>query len=383
MKLNRRNFVAGVGATVGAAGLASKAGADESVPVEIATVYPIEDVVVLENVGDEDVDLTGYQMDWGFDVDEDQTDTFPEGVTIDTGEQLSVWTGFQSERVDSIESDVTVGDHDHGRINHQEPNTLGLRTPSGEIVVETDDTVADDPAYNADEYDDEPEDDVDEEPIRQDVEFEYRYTYELGDDSELDDRLELSSAEYYYQESDAAQNFCYVEFDVENLTDNEEMTVYLVGGVSDEDGESQSSHEDTVVSEPGETQSVSLTFPECIDADGKEGHVYASVTRIEEVEEAVDDEGPEEDDEDVDEEPAEEPEEEDREDDVDEDPEDDHNEKDESDSREDETDTKDEDCPDEEDDYEGEEPEKKVEKSEDEDCPEEEPEPEPEPDDDC
>ncbi|AGB37728.1 lamin tail domain-containing protein [Natronococcus occultus] len=288
MKLNRRNFVVGAGSTVAVAGLSSTAGADDSIPVEIVNVYPVEDVVILENTGDETVDLSGYQMDWGIDVDEDQTDPIPDGTTIGAGGQLSVWTGFESERVDSIEADVVVGDHDWGRINADEPNTLGLRTPGGEIVAETDDTVADDPAYDANEYDEEPEDDVDEEPVRQDVEFEYRYTYEGGDDSELDDRLELSSAEFYYEESDEFQDSCYIDFDLENLTDTEEMTVYLAGSVTSEDGETEYSYEDIVVPEPGETLSAGLRFPECIEADGGEGHVHASVTRIEEVEEADD-----------------------------------------------------------------------------------------------
>jgi hypothetical protein len=122
-------------------------------------------------------------------------------------------------------------------------------------------------------------DDADE-PVAQNVEFEYSYQSEVPD-KDLDDRLELSSAEYFLGET-GTRGSCHITFDVENLTDDEEMTVYLVSRVENDDGDDQSSHERPIVSVPGESKSVDLSFPECIEAD--RGEVHAMVTSINMVE---------------------------------------------------------------------------------------------------
>jgi hypothetical protein len=62
-----------------------------------------------------------------------------------------------------------------------------------------------------------------------DVEFEY--VYELaanaeGDDEDVEERVELSSGEYYRD-----GDFCSVEFEAENLTDDKDLTVYFEGRV--------------------------------------------------------------------------------------------------------------------------------------------------------
>jgi hypothetical protein len=80
----------------------------------------------------------------------------------------------------------------------------------------------------------EPSDNDADEPATQNVEFEYSYQSEVPD-KDLDDRLELSSAEYFLGET-GTRGSCHITFDVENLTDDEKMTVYLVSRVENDDG---------------------------------------------------------------------------------------------------------------------------------------------------
>lgn len=252
MKLNRRNFVAGAGATLTVAGLASTAGAEDSIPVEIANVYPVEDVVILENRGDEEIDLTGYSMDWGIDVDEDQVDAIPDGTTIGAGGQLSVWTGFESERVDSIEADIVVGDHDWGRINADEPNTLGLRAPSGEIVDETDDTVADEPSYNSDEYDDDQE-----VPDPEDVDGSTSVTGTDGDVEIVDHQFNPDG-----REGPHSPEGCQIDITLENTGETYRWSTETEVTAYDEDGEVIPTNELFAGVDPQQILESRITFSE-------------------------------------------------------------------------------------------------------------------------
>jgi hypothetical protein len=275
---SRRSVLAGTGAAAaGLLAVGSNVSADgHDVPVVIESVTPREDLIVLRNEGDSDVDLSGYVIRWLYNnPDNTQEDALPEDTVIEAGGTLRITSGFYD-----TEADVTY-DYGNGRINNDGTNTIALLTPSQQeevSVYEGDGSGAegDDPVD--DEPEEEPEDD---DPVSQDVEFEYSYQSEVPDE-ELDDRLELSSAEYFLEETDADERSCYITFDVENLTDDEEMTVYLVSSVENDDGEHQSSHEYPTVSEPGSSMSVDLSFPECIDAD--RGEVHAMVTSIETVE---------------------------------------------------------------------------------------------------
>lgn len=362
MKLNRRTFVAGAGATLGAAGLSSSAGADASIPVEIAEVYPEEDVVILQNTGDEDIDLGGYVMDWEHEDDTDQTDPIPEGTTIGAGQHLSVWAGFQSTQVDPIEADVRLAEYDNGRINASEPDVIALLSPDGGVVDQFEYSI-DGPAYNYDEYaEDEEETEDDEAELQEGVEFEYNYTVGgEGDDEYLEERLELSSGEYYVRENEDTADHCYITGEAENLTDDEEINIYFSGRAGD-----NPTHESQTSIAPGEITSLSMTLIECPGTNVDQASISAWVPYMGEPPEEEDNEDVAED---SDEGPENEPDESGSEEGDDGDT--DHE------NRDNETD---EDCP--EDEETGTKNEKKT-MSKDEDCPEEEPEPEPEPEDDC
>jgi hypothetical protein len=223
-----------------------------------------------------------------------QEDALPEDTVIEAGGSLRITSGYYE-----TEADIDYG-YEGGRINNDGTNTIALLTPSQQEEVsvyegdgngaEDDDPAGDEPEEDPEEDDPGEEDSSDGEPVSQDVEFEYSYQSEVPDE-DLDDRLELSSAEYFLEETDADERSCHITFDVENLTENEEMTVYFVSSVENDDGEHQSSHEYPTVSEPGASMSVDLSFPECIDAD--RGEVHAMVTSIETVEDEPGDDEPE------------------------------------------------------------------------------------------
>ncbi|AGB38415.1 hypothetical protein [Natronococcus occultus] len=136
-----------------------------------------------------------------------------------------------------------------------------------------------------------PEDDEGEDG---DVEFEYTYTVEQGDDEQLEERLELSSGEF---------DSCTVEADVENLSDDEGISFYRYAVV---DG--NPTHESQTSLDPGESDSISMEInqgvaDECPD-DPDQATVHTWVASIGESDEPPeDDEEPEDEEEADDDEP--------------------------------------------------------------------------------
>lgn len=144
---NRRQFIVGTGTVlIGALGVGTNVLADgHEVSIRIVDVNPEEETVVLENYGDEEVDLDGYQIDWEHRNDNvTQINPFPGGVSIGAGEQLVVWTGYQASDIPAVEADVTmredVGDApSDARINNDGNDVIALLSPGGEPVATSDD----------------------------------------------------------------------------------------------------------------------------------------------------------------------------------------------------------------------------------------------------
>ncbi|WP_394740714.1 hypothetical protein [Natronococcus roseus] len=151
------------------------------------------------------------------------------------------------------------------------------------------------------ESDEPPEDEEDEEAEPQDVEVEYVYEIAenaYGDDEHVEERLELSSGEYYLDEQEDSSNYCYIEFEAENVTDDEAITIYFEGRVND-----NNTHERPEELEPGESISLSLRGIEECPADPDLVEVRAWVPHIGELDEPPEDD---EDEEEADEEPEDE-----------------------------------------------------------------------------
>lgn len=128
----------GVGIT-GLLGAGSLVSANEhEIPVIIVKVNPVKETIVLENIGNEPADLGGYRMDWEHADDQDQTDAFEQGVTIEAGARLVVWTGFQSTQIPDVDYDHRIADYDQGRINDDNPDVIALLSPGGMVVATSD-----------------------------------------------------------------------------------------------------------------------------------------------------------------------------------------------------------------------------------------------------
>lgn len=169
---NRRQFIVGTGSVlIGALGVNSGTSvfvSEHEIPVRIVGVNPQEETVILENQGNDTVDLDGYQIDWEYRNDNDtQVTPFPDGVSIGAGEQLVVWSGFQSSEIPAVEADVTmredVGDAPgDARINDDGDDVIALLSPSGEVVSTSDGEVQPpepEPSENGDDDDEGGEDD--------------------------------------------------------------------------------------------------------------------------------------------------------------------------------------------------------------------------------
>lgn len=138
--VSRRSVVAGSGTAItGLLGVGSQVLADEhAIPVIIADVNPMEETVVLENIGNDAVDLAGYRIDWEHSEEQTQTDAFEESVTIEAGAQLVVWSGFQSTQIPEVEYDYRIVNHGNGRINDDNLDVVAFLSPGGEVVATSD-----------------------------------------------------------------------------------------------------------------------------------------------------------------------------------------------------------------------------------------------------
>lgn len=239
MSLNRRQFVVGAGAAVGMAGLTTTVLADDDndddVPVEIAEVFPVADVVILENTGDDDVDLEGFVFDFLHDADTDYTDEIDEDVTLEAGETVSIWTGFQSTQIEDVEADVQIGEFDNGRINAQEDEVIALLDADGQVVDETDETSDDGQSYEDHVADQDDSDDG------------------LEGEFSAPDGFAVTSVELI---EDHEQYGCALSVTVENNTE-EIWTIEIQGTVYDEGGDALASFGDPWPElDPGESREI-------------------------------------------------------------------------------------------------------------------------------
>ncbi|SEO28721.1 Lamin Tail Domain [Halogranum amylolyticum] len=116
--------VAGAGAS--AVGTVS---ADEHQPLRIAEVDADGEYVVVENTGDETVDLDFAEIDFDADGEADETSTFDVGTQIEAGQTIVVATGAEPVN----DADVTF-EYDSGVID--EDNTVVIRTLASQPLTQ-------------------------------------------------------------------------------------------------------------------------------------------------------------------------------------------------------------------------------------------------------
>lgn len=132
MKLTRRGVL---GATAGLITVAAGAGdvlADSHEMIEVVDVNAEDEYVVFENAGEEEIDLSGYVVDFENQGPDTQTRPLPEGTALGAGEQLTVATGS----VSVSDADVTFDyDDEAPQINNEDPDVIALLAPDGQRVV--------------------------------------------------------------------------------------------------------------------------------------------------------------------------------------------------------------------------------------------------------
>lgn len=220
----------GVGVT-GLLGAGSRVIADgHEIPVLIAGVNPTEETVVLENMGNETVDLGGYQLDWEYADDETQTDTFEQDVTIEAGAQLVVWTGFQSTQIEDVEYDYQIASYDQGRINDENPDVIAFLSPGGEVVATSDgeiqppepeppDEGGDDGGSNESEESEETEEESQDDESETEDESEEETEEDSSEEAEEDQSEETDTEEKSEEEEESEE-----ETEAEETTEDEEST---------------------------------------------------------------------------------------------------------------------------------------------------------------
>ncbi|WP_336344121.1 lamin tail domain-containing protein [Halalkalicoccus ordinarius] len=146
---NRRTVLK-AGGTLALAGLITPAAtvAQTDLPIEIEQNAK-EEYVVLRNVGDDDVDLTGYSINFeAEDEDYDQVRQLSGDVTLASGEEVTVATG--DETTDS--TDVTLVDPYDGHVLRNDgSDEIALLDPDGNTVVSTAGSGESDPGDGGDE----------------------------------------------------------------------------------------------------------------------------------------------------------------------------------------------------------------------------------------
>ena len=150
---NRRTILKTTG-TIVLAGLATsgQAMAQTDLPVEISQNAE-EEYVTITNTGDEEVDLTGYQINFeaGEDSNVNQIRELSGEVLIPAGEDILVPTGINEisggnivELVDPYQTEV---------LNNENPDVVALLDPDENVVASTGETGSSDPGTGSDEDD--------------------------------------------------------------------------------------------------------------------------------------------------------------------------------------------------------------------------------------
>ena len=155
--------------------------AQEDLPLEIEQ-FEEEEYVVIRNVGDEEVDITGYSINFeaGEDSQVDQIRQLEGEVIIGPDEEVTVATGEET----TTDTDIELADpYDGFVLNNENLDVVALLDENENIVVSTEGEVQD----NGDEEetdDDEDEEDVDED--EEDVDPGEDDEEDPGDDDEED-----------------------------------------------------------------------------------------------------------------------------------------------------------------------------------------------------
>lgn len=143
--MNRRTILKTTG-TIVLAGFATSGHtiAQTDLPVEISQNAE-EEYITITNTGDEEVDLTGYQINFeaGEDSNVNQIRELSGEVLIPAGEDILVPTGSNEISGDNIGE--LVDPYQTEVLNNENPDVVALLDPDGNVVASTGETGSSDP----------------------------------------------------------------------------------------------------------------------------------------------------------------------------------------------------------------------------------------------
>ena len=136
MNLSRREMMGATGALiVGAAGAGHALGAPQDIDIE---VHAEREFIVLRNTGGEDVDLSGYTVDFEHQEPDTQLYELDDGTVVGANDELVVRTGAEAsgDAAPPPNTGVSAG-FDAPMLNNEDPDVIALIDPDGTVVAST------------------------------------------------------------------------------------------------------------------------------------------------------------------------------------------------------------------------------------------------------
>lgn len=183
--MNRRTILKTTG-SIALAGLAAggHATAQTDLPVDISQ-NPEAEFITITNTGDEDLDLTGYRINFDAEGGNDQIREIAGDVVIPAGGEITIATGAQT----TVDTDYELTEpYDGYVLNNDGTDRMELLDPEGNAVVSGDETSTEEPDSGEDDDgagSDEDDDDASEEDADDGT----------SDDSSADDESESEDGE--------------------------------------------------------------------------------------------------------------------------------------------------------------------------------------------
>lgn len=146
--MNRRTILKTTG-SIALTGLAAggHATAQTDLPVEISQ-NPEEEFVTITNTGDEDLDLTGYRINFDAEGGNDQIREIAGDVVISAGDEITIATGGQT----TVDTDYELTDpYDGYGLNNDGTDRVELLDPEGNAVVSGGETSTEEPDSGEDD----------------------------------------------------------------------------------------------------------------------------------------------------------------------------------------------------------------------------------------
>ena len=269
-RFNRRKLLAS-GTALGVTGLfgSLSTAADEHGEEAETQDVEVEYEYLLEGEGDDEqleerLELSSGEYHYSGDEDEPQNCyvTFSAENVSDDEIRVDFWATVNGHSTWETQSLLDPGESGGARLESLNPDSCP--TDPDQVTITARSPYIGDPheppgdEEDEEETDEEPEDEEDseDEDVVQDVEVEYEYELAddaYGDDEHVEERLELSAGEYRIHEHEGRPDHCNIRFEAENLTDDEELTVYVEGRVDD-----YNTQESSIELEPTESISMSV-----------------------------------------------------------------------------------------------------------------------------